>query len=344
MHTKPLLLLGLLLVGTSAASSPSGHYAGSTSILGQKLNANRREWPLDPNFSVPNTTAWLVDPPNTTYDVLDSSIDWRKKGAVTRPKSQCGGTCWSFSATGNMEGAWGAAGNSLISLSEQYLQDGCAAGSTGPYGLPVRGDPNTDGKVASEAQYPTYTGTDPTCGHKQCAPTQYTLQADNVQCLPNGGAESNILNLLQSGPVGISIGASGFSGSRSKNVSSYSTGILGRDGGFCDTAKLDHAVLIVGFGTDTDGTQYWIMKNSWGTGFGENGFWRMKYGVNCMGLTGGGPCQVKSISSIPLPSQCADTECRNPDGTCPAGKHGVACSGPCSARCGGGVMGCGCAG
>ena len=59
----------------------------------------------------------------------------------------------------------------------------------------------------------------------------------------------------------------------------YVTGIVS---GCCNVAT-DHAVLIVGYGTES-GVDYWIIKNSWGTGWGENGFIRLKRGDNECGL------------------------------------------------------------
>lgn len=252
-------------------------------------------WPIDPNFKVPNTTEWLVDADASDLLPVDPetfSIDWRTKGAVSAVKSQCGGTCWSFSATGNMEGALAAAGHGLVSLSEQFLQDGCSGSGSGPYGIPIKGA-QTDGKAPSEAQYPTTKAGTPGCGKKACAKTSYSAQINKAECLKNKGPESDILKWLQRGPVGISIAAGGLGSGK---------GILGRDAGNCSASQLNHAVLIVGYGIDNDGTKYWIMKNSWGTGFGESGFWRMKYGVNCLHLADGGPCQVTSVGGGPSPS------------------------------------------
>lgn len=254
------------------------------------------DWPIDRHFQVPNTTAWLVDPADSNAPAVDPetfSIDWRSKGAVTPVKYQCGGSCWSFSATGNMEGAWAAAGRGLVSLSEQFLQDGCSGSGSGPYGIPVLGA-QTKGQVPSEKQYHTSPFWWPfRCSKKTCTKTGFSVQINKVECLKNGGPEADILNWLQRGPVGISVAVDA--------LRVYRSGIIGHDGGNCTASPPNHAVLIVGYGRE-NGQKYWIMKNSWGTGFGENGFWRMKYGVNCLHLADGGPCQVTSVGNPPKSS------------------------------------------
>jgi C1A family cysteine protease len=77
-----------------------------------------------------------------------------------------------------------------------------------------------------------------------------------------------------------SIAASGLGG--------YISGIIT---GGCGQRNLDHTVLIVGQGYE-NGVQYWTVRNSWGMGFGEAGYFRMQYGVCCMGFCGGGNCQT----------------------------------------------------
>ena len=70
--------------------------------------------------------------------------------------------------------------------------------------------------------------------------------------------------------------------------------------------------------------------------------------ASCVAFAAGGSylqsTWIRLVTLLDDPVQCADTQCRNPDGSCPAGTQGVGCTGLCSAQCGGGVMGCGCAG
>lgn len=65
--------------------------------------------------------------------------------------------------------------------------------------------------------------------------------------------------------------------------------------GRCGT-DLDHGVAIVGYGTTLDGTKYWIVKNSWGTDWGENGYIRMKRGISAKE----GLCGIAVEASYPI--------------------------------------------
>jgi len=62
----------------------------------------------------------------------------------------------------------------------------------------------------------------------------------------------------------------------------YTGGIMGPDN--CDPHALDHAVFIVGYGHE-NGKDYWLIKNSWGEDWGENGYFRFERGVNTCGVS-----------------------------------------------------------
>eukprot|EP00931_Biecheleriopsis_adriatica_P011483 TRINITY_DN112573_c0_g1_i1.p1 TRINITY_DN112573_c0_g1~~TRINITY_DN112573_c0_g1_i1.p1 ORF type:complete len:349 (-),score=51.51 TRINITY_DN112573_c0_g1_i1:121-1104(-) len=201
------------------------------------------------------------------------AIDWVDRGAVTTPISQgrCA-TCQKFSATADLEGAWFLAGNPLTRLSVQEMID-CSGGDG--YGMRW----SIANGIASEARWPMANHTDPSItgcrGITNCTDAigNPTMKPDGVSCL-NNHDETQILSYLQHGPVSVSINAGFFGG--------YHGGIIN-----CSGAGIDHAVLLVGYGIE-NGTAYWKLKNSWGPGFGEGGYFRFAYGNTCMR----GPCQA----------------------------------------------------
>ena len=196
--------------------------------------------------------------------VLPESVDWRAEGAVTNVKDQgqCG-SCWSFSATGAMEGAHFVATSNLVSLSEQQLVDcsgkygnnGCNGGlmeSAFSYAV--------DNGMCTEDEIP-YTATDGnTCGKCSSPSAKFS---GCVSVTPSN--QLHLKEAVSRGPVSIAIEADTFT------FQHYTGGVLTSN--MCGT-NLDHGVLVVGYGTE-DETPYWIVKNSWGTGWGENGYIRI---------------------------------------------------------------------
>jgi len=210
---------------------------------------------------------------------VPSSIDWVKSNAVTGVKNQgqCGG-CWAFSTTGAIEGAYAISSGSLISLSEEDLvqcdttDNGCSGG------LMDRAFKWVESHgVASEAAYPyttsTKSGTTGTCStSKRDFPVITITGYTDV----DSGDETALKSAVAQQPVSVAIEAD-------KSVFQlYSTGVL--DSSACGT-NLDHGVLLVGYGTDSDsGKDYWKVKNSWGTTWGESGYIRMARGSNMCGI------------------------------------------------------------
>jgi cathepsin L len=214
---------------------------------------------------------------------LAASVDWTTQGAVTPVKNQqqCG-SCWAFSTTGAMEGALAIKNKKLVSLSEQELVD--CAGSFGNQGcngglmddgfkyLQAKGD-----ELETSYAYTAQTGTCQTS--KQSA-------ADGVKASVVTGIKdvtpqscSDMMAAVQKGPVSVAIEAD------QAGFQHYSSGVFS---GSCGTA-LDHGVLVVGYGTD-GGSDYWKVKNSWGTTWGDQGYTRMKKSCSATGreLLGGG--------------------------------------------------------
>lgn len=202
---------------------------------------------------------------------MASSIDWRNSGAVTgvKDQGQCG-SCWAFSTTGAMEGAYKIKSGSLVSLSEQNFVDCDNNGDHGCNGGLMDNAfawAKTNGGVCTESAYP-YTATKGTCrtscGTKYAKPTGYT----DV----NKNDANALMSALNKQPVSVAIEAD------QSSFQLYKSGVFSAS---CGT-NLDHGVLAVGYGTDGS-ANYWTVKNSWGTGWGEGGYIRLSRDVSQRG-------------------------------------------------------------
>lgn len=192
---------------------------------------------------------------------VPESVDWRNKDAVTTVKDQgqCG-SCWSFSATSAVESAWAIATGQLVDLAEQQLVDcatGFSYGSHGCSGGQMDGGFKyvIDHGQCSLASYP-YTANDGTC--TKCSTVAHISSCSDVK--PND--QISLKSAVAQQPVSIAIEAD------TRYFQSYSSGVLTSSS--CGT-NLDHGVTLIGYGTE-NGIDYWIVKNSWGTSWGDNGY------------------------------------------------------------------------
>jgi cathepsin L len=213
-----------------------------------------------------------------------ATVDWRTKGAVTGIKNQgqCG-SCWSFSATGSMEGARFLKTGKLVSLSEQNLVDcstaegnqGCNGGlmdSAFKYVIKNKG-------IDTEASYP-YTATGPNSCKYKAADNSGTLTG--YTDVPSGD-ENSLRAAVDKAPVSVAIDAS------HSSFQLYHSGVYYEPA--CSPTQLDHGVLAIGYGTDGI-SEYWLVKNSWGTGWGNQGYIEMAKNRN-------NNCGIASAASYP---------------------------------------------
>jgi len=218
---------------------------------------------------------------------LLNELDWSQRGAVTAPKNQAQcGSCWAFSTTGALEGAWKIATGRLMSLSEQQFVDcaksagnGCSGGS-----MPAAFDWAEKHAICSESSYP-YTARDGRCVQQSCTdsiPAGAVLGYKDVR----HNDERALMEAVSKQPVSVAIEAD------QAAFQLYTRGILTKRCG----DSLDHGVLLVGFGTE-NGVDYWKVKNSWGVGWGEGGYVRFERG---MGQAG--ECGINSMASYPVVS------------------------------------------
>jgi len=188
-------------------------------------------------------------------EALAASVDWSTKGAVTPVKNQgqCG-SCWAFSTTGGLEGAWQIASGNLKSLSEQQFVDCSKQNSGCNGGLMDYAFQFAEGTaVASESSY-AYTGRDGSC------------KSSFTTAIPKGGvtgfkdvsnSASGLKSALNGNPVSVAIQAD------QSVFQQYTGGTITSGCG----SNLDHGVLAVGY----DGNTIKV-KNSWGSSWGVNGY------------------------------------------------------------------------
>ncbi|XP_057973588.1 cysteine proteinase mucunain-like [Malania oleifera] len=219
-------------------------------------------------------------------DSLPDSVDWRKKGAVVDVKDQgsCG-SCWAFSTIAAVEGINKIVTGDLISLSEQELVDcdrsfneGCSGGLM-DYAFEFI---INNGGIDSEEDYP-YNAFDNVCD--QFRKNAKVVTIDDYEDVPEND-EKALKKAVANQPVSVAIEAGG------RAFQLYQSGVFS---GLCGTS-LDHGVTAVGYGTE-NGTDYWLIKNSWGASWGEQGYIKMERNL---GSAATGKCGIAMEASYPI--------------------------------------------
>jgi len=222
-------------------------------------------------------------------DAVPSTLDWRTKNMVTpvKDQQQCG-SCWAFSVTENIESMWCMKNNldctTFAPLAPQEIVD-CDTVDAGCEG----GDPPTayqfvmsEGGMEDESDYP-YTAQDGTCAFNK-ADVKVTISNWHYAAPANKDDETTMqANLVSWGPLSICVDAEPWQ--------DYTGGVLMASDCSSSPSDLDHCVQLVGYDT-TQSTPFWIVRNSWNTDWGENGYIRLQYGKNTCG------CALEATSAI----------------------------------------------
>lgn len=198
------------------------------------------------------------------------SFDWRDKNVVgpVKDQGQCG-SCWAFSAVGNLEAQYAIRDGTSQPIAEQELvscdkvDSGCNGGlmeQAFAYG-------EQHGGIMREVHYP-YTARDGKC--KKTTKPKYGQIARHHKF--EQVTEDQLVDLIYNhGPMSIAINAD--------PLQWYDNGIINDGPDSCDPDSLDHGVIVVGYTPDS-----WIVRNSWGADWGEQGYFRLARGQNTCGV------------------------------------------------------------
>ena len=213
-----------------------------------------------------------------------SEFDWRDYGRVSPVKDQgsCG-SCWAFTTVANLEGLYAAYKGVMRTFSEQMLVD-CDTSDSGCNGGLMQYAftwLKKNGGIMYDFDYP-YVGFKQTC--KSDSSRYADFYITGYQKLGSSWStwsavdEEEVKEFLYAvGPLAIALNAD--------YLSSYVSGVLDLSSSICPSSGINHAVTLVGYGYDSIyGLDYWIVKNSWGSNWGESGYFRIRRGNGTCGI------------------------------------------------------------
>jgi C1A family cysteine protease len=263
---------------------------GHNQFSGMDIDEYRKYLGQFPNVNSFNVSS-ITDAATENTVKLADSINWIDLGGVSpvKDQGQCG-SCWSFSTTGSMEGAYYVKTGELYRFSEQQLVDcdnlknngrdhGCNGGLMDNAFSWI----SKNGGICTEEAYPYVSGITQTGGacQKTCSVVAKSGVVNFVDVAPS--SDSAMMEALLQQPVSVAIEAD------QREFQLYKSGVFT---GECGT-NLDHGVLVVGYSTD-----YYIVKNSWGTTWGDKGY--IYLGKGSQYNNGDGQCGLLLQASYPI--------------------------------------------
>ncbi|KAI9086160.1 hypothetical protein K1719_031881 [Acacia pycnantha] len=270
------------------SKSPSGHRLGLNKFADMSPEEFKRVYLRLPEEAPavtigPTTSSTGYVQQKESCEEAPSSMDWTKKGVVTPVKHQqkCG-CCWAFAATGAIESLNAIATGELVSLSEQELVDcdsksqACSGGwPSYAFDWVIR-----NGGISKEEDYP-YTAQQ---GYCRASMQNGVVKINSYQNVEQ--SDGALLCATAKQPITVALDAT--------QLQFYQGGIV--DGENCPVGSpINHAVLIVGYDS-RDGTDYWIVKNSWGESWGMNGYFMIQRNTNLPD----GVCSINKYASFPI--------------------------------------------
>jgi cathepsin F len=219
-----------------------------------------------------------------TSNAAPDAFDWRDKGVVAPVKDQgsCG-SCWAFSTVANLEGLYALEKGVVKTFSEQLLVD-CDTSDSGCNGGLMELSftwLKKNGGINLDSDYP-YTGRKSTCKQDKTKWADFTVtgyvKLGSSSSTWSPVDEDEVKEFLyETGPLAIALNAN--------PLQTYTGGILDLTKTQCNPDGMNHAVLLVGYGTDeSSGLDFWIVKNSWGKSWGESGYFRIARGKGTCGI------------------------------------------------------------